>query len=188
MIFLDKIFIVKNVVVTVPKKEVRICLPFLGKQSFEIRTKLCKFVSLHFPQCKLQVIFNSNNRLRNFFSFKDKIPLSVRSQVLYRYTCDCCKAIYIGKTRRHYGVRVLEHLGISLATGVNYTFNPNNNNNTAILNHINNTSCRGKEENFRIIGSAKTDQLLCIKETLLIHKNKPNINTNERSTPIYLFE
>ena len=71
------------------------------------------------------------------------------------------------KTRRHYGVRVLEHLGISLA-GVNYTFNPNNNNNTAILNHINHTSCSGKEENFRIIGSAKTDRLLCIKETLLI--------------------
>ena len=76
----------------------------------------------------------------------------------------------------------------SLATGVNYTFNPNNNNNTAILNHINHTSCRGKEENFRIIGNAKTDGLLCIKETLLIHKNKPKINTNERSTPIYLFE
>ena len=169
MIFLDKIFIVKDVV-TVPKIEVRICLPFFGKQSLEIRTKLCKFVSLHFPQCKLQVIFNSNNRLRNFFSFKDKIPLSVRSHVLYRYTCDCCKAIYIGKTRCHYGVCVLEHLGISLATGANYTFNPNNNNDIAILNHINYTSCRGKEENFRIIGSAKTDQLLCIKETLLIHK------------------
>ena len=57
MIFLDKTFIVKDVVVTVPKKEVRICLPFLGKQSFEIRMKLCKFVSLHFSQCKLQVIF-----------------------------------------------------------------------------------------------------------------------------------
>ena len=43
-----------------------------------------------------------------------------------------------------------------------------------------------KEEHFCIIGSAKTDQLLCIKETL-IHKNIPKINTNERSTPIYLF-
>ena len=116
------------------------------------------------------------------------MPLSVRPRVLYRYTCGCCKAVYIGKTRRHYGVRVFEHLGISLTTGVNYTFNPNNNNITAILNHINHTSCRGKEENVCIIGSAKTDQLLCIKETLLIHKNKPKINTNERSTPIYLFE
>ena len=110
------------------------------------------------------------------------------SHVLYHYTCDSCKAIYIGKTRRHYGVRVFEHLGISLATGANYTCNPKNNNNTAILNHINHTSCRGKEEHFRTLGSAKTDQLLCIMETLLIHKNKPKINTNERSTHIYLFE
>ena len=123
-------------------------------------------------------------RLSNFFSFKDKIPLSV----VYRYTCDCCKVIYIGKTRRHYGVHVFEHWGSSLLRVFNYTFNPNNNNNTAILNHINHTSCRGKEETFRIIGSAETDKLLFIKETLLIHKNKPKINTNERSTPVYLFE
>ena len=45
-----------------------------------------------------------------------------------------------------------------------------------------------KRENVRIIGNAKTDQLLCIKETLLIHKNKPKINTNKRRTPNYLFE
>ena len=50
--FLDKIFIVKKVVITVPKKELRICLPFLGKQSFDIKTKLSKFVSKNFPQCQ----------------------------------------------------------------------------------------------------------------------------------------
>ena len=81
-----------------------------------------------------------------------------------------------------------EYLGNSLATGKKYTFNPNNSNNTAILNHINLSSCIGKEDNFQIIGSAKSDQLLCIKETLLIHKNKPNINTNEHGAPIYLFD
>ena len=187
-IFLDKIFIKKDVVATVSKKELRICLPFLGKNSFELRKKLYQFTTSYFPQCKLRIIFNSNNRLRNFFSFKDKIPLSVRSHILYQYTCDGCKAIYIGKTRRHYGVRTLEHLGISRLTGNKYSFNPNNNNNTAILNHINTGNCVGKKDNFRIIGCAKNDQLLCIKETLLIHKNKPKINTNERSTSIYLFE
>ena len=186
--FLDKIFIVKKVVTTVPKKELRICLPFLGKQSLEIKSKLCKFMSKNFPQCKLQVIFNSNNRIRNFFNFKDKIPLNVRSHILYRYTCDGCKAIYIGKTRRHYLVRVFEHLGLSLLTHNKYTYNPQNVNNTAVLNHINCKKCVGKQENFKIIGSAKTDFLLCIKETLIIHKNKPKINTNERSVPLYLFE
>ena len=187
--FLDKVFTVKKVIATVPKKKVRICLPFLGKQSFEIRTKLCKFMSKNFPQCQLEVIFNSGNRLRNSFSFKDKIPLNVRSHILYRYTCDGCNSIYLGKTRRHYMVRIFEHLGISLATGKKFTFNPLNKNNSAILSHINcKTKCIGKEENFKIIGSARTDPLLCIKETLIIHKNKPKINTSYGSVPIYLFE
>ena len=186
--FLDKLFIVKKIVTTVPKKEIRICLPFFGKSSLELRKSLNKIVASHFPQCKLNVIFNSNNRLKNFFNFKDKVPLRCRSHILYRYTCDGCNAIYIGKTRRHYLVRIYEHLGISLATGKRFTFNPKNGNNTAILNHINRSECIGNHENFQIIGSAKTDSLLCIKETLLIHKNKPAINTNERSTPIYLFE
>ena len=186
--FLDKIFIVKKVIITVPKKELRICLPFLGKQSFDIKTKLSKFVSKNFPQCKLQIIFNSNSRIRNFFTFKDKIPLSVRSHILYRYTCDGCNAVYIGKTRRHYLVRVFEHLGTSLLTHKKYTYNPLNINNTAILNHINCKKCAGNQNNFKIIGSAKNDYLLCLKETLLIHKDKPKINTNERSVPLYLFE
>ena len=151
-------------------------------------TRLCKFVSSHFPQCKLRVIFNCSNRLRNFCSFKDKIPLSVRSHILYRYTCDDCNAIYVGKTRRHYLVRVFEHLGVSLATHKKYTFNSQNNNNTAILNHINCKKCLGNQDNFKIIGSAKNDFLLCIKETLLIHKDKPKNNTNDGSARIYLFE
>ena len=187
-IFLDKIFIAKKVVLTVPKKELRICLPFLGKQSLEIKTKLSRFLSKNFPQCKPQVIFKSNNRLKNFFSFKDKIPLNVRSNLLYQYTCDGCNAIYIGKTKRHYLVRVFEHLGISLKTHNKYTYNPQNGNNTAILNHINCKKCVGNQKLFKIIGSAQNDFHLCIKESLLIHKNKPKINTNDRSVPLYLFE
>ena len=145
-------------------------------------------IATHLPQVKLLVIFNSNNRLRNFFSFKDKIPISVRSHILYRYTCDGCNAVYIGKTRRHYKVRIFEHLGLSLATGKKFTYNPQNVNNSAILSHVNCKKCIGNEENFKIIGCARTDTLLCIKETLLLHKNKPKINTNDGSAATYLFE
>ena len=98
-IFLDKLFTVKKVVITVPRKEVRICLPFLGKQSFELRKRLSKIVATLFPQCKLNVIFNSNNRLRNFLNFKDKIPIRCCSHIMYRYTCDGCNAIYISGKR-----------------------------------------------------------------------------------------
>ena len=188
-VFLDKIFVPKKKLITVPKKELRISLPFLGKQSLQVRKSLTKFIGKNFPFCKLQVTFNSNNRLRNFLNFKDKLPISVRSHVLYRYTCDGCNAVYLGKTRRHYGVRVFEHLGISLLTHKKYTYNPSNVNNSAILNHINvNNICKGKESNFKIIGSCKTDLTLSLKESLLINKEKPNLNISDRSMPIYLFE
>ena len=189
--FLDRIFTEKKVIADdTPKTEVRICLPFLGKISLESRTKLKNFVKTSFPTVKLQVVFNSPNRLRNFFSFKDKIPLSARSHILYQFSCGTCNGTYIGKTERHYGVRVFEHLGISLLTHKNYTYNPNNSNNSGILNHINHkhTKCIGNEENFKIIGCAKTDYSLRIKEALLIHKCDPKINTDKGSVPIHLFE
>ena len=71
-VFFNKIFIPKQIITTiseqiittVPKKKVRICLPFWGKYSFKTRSKLKEFVNSYFPQCKSQVIFNSNNRLR----------------------------------------------------------------------------------------------------------------------------
>ena len=47
---------------------------------------------------------------------------------------------------------------------------------------------RQDPDNFEIIGSAKNDYQLCIKETLLIHKDNPKISTNDGSIPIYLFE
>ena len=121
------------------------------------------------------------------FGFKDKVPNNVRSHLLYRYTCDGCNAIYIGKTRRHYMVRVFEHLGLSMRTHKKFTYNPKNGNNSAILNHVNCQGCVGKEENFKIIGSATTDYHLCLKESLLIQKYKPRINTNENSIPLKLF-
>ena len=48
-LFLDKIFIAKKAVLTVPQKELSICLPFLGKQSLELKSKLQEFVYKYYP-------------------------------------------------------------------------------------------------------------------------------------------
>ena len=187
-LFLEKIFVAKQVFLTVPQKELRICLPYLGKQSLELKSKMQKFVHKYFPQCKIQVIFKCNNRFQSFLGFKDKVPNNLRSHLLYKYTCNSCKAIYIGKTRRHYLVRVFEHLGISLRTHKKFTYNPNNKCNSAILNHVNCKKCVGDVQNFKIIGSATNDFQLKIKESLLIRKNKPTINGADQSVPLELFE
>ena len=134
------------------------------------------------------MIFKCNNRFQSFLGFKDKVPNNLRSHLLYKYTCNSCKAIYIGKTRRHYLVRVFEHLGISLRTHKKFTYNPNNKCNSAILNHVNCKKCVGDVQNFKIIGSATKDFQLKIKESLLIRKNKPTINGADQSVPLELFE
>ena len=179
-------FVAKMAYFTVPRKELSVCLPFLGKQSLELKNKLSRFASKYFPTCRIKVIFKCDKRLKSFLRFKDRVPLNVRSHLLYRYTCDGCNAIYIGKTRRHYLVRVFEHLGISIRTHKKFTYNPQNGNNSAILNHVNCKKCVGKEENFQIIGSASNDYHLCLKESLLIQKCKPRINTSEKSVPLKL--
>ena len=38
--FLDKMFETKRIVTTVSKRELRICLPFLGKESLKIKSNL----------------------------------------------------------------------------------------------------------------------------------------------------
>ena len=163
-LFFDKVFSKKTSVdnFNVPKKVVKINLPFMGKDSLRIRTKFTNIVRNYFPMCKLQISLNSTCRLGNFFRFKDKVPLNARSLILYKFLCNGCNFVYLGKSKRHYLVHVFEHLGISLATGKRYSYNCKNNDNTAVLNHINNDTCNATLNNFRIIGCAKNDYLLCL--------------------------
>ena len=130
----------------------------------------------------------SVNRLGSFFSFKDRVPLNARSLVLYKFQCSRCNSAYAGKTKRHFLVRTFEHLGISLKTGINYKYNPNNKNNTTVLNHINCGNCEATVDDFRIIGSARNDYTLCLKESLVIQLHKFNLNKNVKSMPLYLFD
>ena len=50
---------------SVPKKELVITLPYLGKMSKIVKTRLTKTMNKDIKFCKLRVIFQINNRLRN---------------------------------------------------------------------------------------------------------------------------
>ena len=52
----------------------------------------------------------------NFFTFKDKIPVFLRSGIVYKFKCGGCNATYYGKTKRHLKIRTCEHLGVSALT------------------------------------------------------------------------
>ena len=61
--FLNKIYSKKEVVTTVPKKELSIILPFLGSVSWKIRNDLLRSLETNVPFCKLKIIFKTSKRL-----------------------------------------------------------------------------------------------------------------------------
>ena len=82
-----------------------------------VKTRLTMTMNKHMKFCKLRVIFQTNNRLRNYFRFKYFVPETLRSSLIYKFSCRSCTASYIGKTYKHFKVKVSEHQGVSPRTG-----------------------------------------------------------------------
>ena len=108
-IFFNDMFIQLPQIPTLPKIELIIILPYLGKISPIVKTRLTKTMNKHIKFSKLRVIFQTNNRLRNHFSFKDFVPETLQSSLIYKVSCGNCTVSHIGKTYRHFKVGVSEH-------------------------------------------------------------------------------
>ena len=115
--FLNKIFIDKKVYALAPKKELVCVLPFIGKKSLQLRSKLVKSVQNNLSFCHLKVVFQSPRKFCTLFRFKDTLNKKIRSDLVYRYSCSSFNATYYGKTYRHFFTRAAEHMGISNLTG-----------------------------------------------------------------------
>ena len=95
--FLDRVLTAKIVVSTLLKKDLMIVLPYLGKLSLQIRTRINCVMKSKLPYCNSRRAFQTKCRL------------------LFKY--GSCNATYYGKTNRHFKVRMCEHLGVSALTG-----------------------------------------------------------------------
>ena len=98
---------------TVPKKQLYLVLPFMGKMSALVKFGLARSLHKRLPFCKVKIAFKTSNRLKNYFSFKDVVPEPLRYCQIYNFTCGSCNASYSGKNFRHVKVRVSEHEGVS---------------------------------------------------------------------------
>ena len=91
-------------------------LPFIGKKSLQLRSKLVKSVQNNLSFCHLKVVFKSPYKLHTLFRFKDTLNKKIRPHPVYRYSCSSCNATYYGKTYRHFFTRAAEHMSISNLT------------------------------------------------------------------------
>ena len=114
------------------KKGLLLSLPYLRIISLQTRTKLQQALKGVLDCCKLEIVFNSQISLSNYFRYKDPTPKDLISGVVYKFQCCLCKESYYGENIRHLDVRSGEHMGVSPLTGKKVK--PSNN--SAICDHL----------------------------------------------------
>ena len=85
--FLNKKFKPISPVLTVPKKELNIVLPYLGKNSLILKTNIVKAFRKKLGFCKVKVIFKTASTLKSYFRFKNVVPEVLLSCQIYKFTC-----------------------------------------------------------------------------------------------------
>ena len=115
-LFLNRILILKEKVPTDEKKPLPLVLPYIGTISLQTGTKLQKPIKGVLNCCRLQVIFESQNKLCNNFRVKDPVPQVLTLGMVCKFQCRLCNEFYYVECIRQLTVRSGEHISISPLT------------------------------------------------------------------------
>ena len=179
---LKKLYTPKDVDPNVPKTNVFVKLQLLGRNLFQIRKKPQKLFSDKLTSCNLKIVVTSPVRVK---SFKDKLSKMLLSGLAYQFKCGGCNATYYGKTKRHFKVRICEHLGISFLTAKKVKID--NNKLMVIQEHLLCCNYSPSFDDFSILTRESNDFKLKIMESLLIARDKSIFNKADSSLPLELF-
>ena len=135
---------------------------------------------------KFRIICVNKFTIGSFFNYKDKLPPSMLSSVIYHFRCatECASGAYVGMTSRNLYKRVAEHAGRSYRTNKLLSHPPH----SSIREHTGNSQCSSPVNinNFKVISSSSHQSDLRIIESLYIHKLKPPLNNTVSSYPLQL--
>ena len=106
------------------------------------------------------------------------------SKVVYKYTCGRCNFSYYSEMDRHLRVRAGEHIGLSLLTFKKCKFSKE----SAVRDHLLFCDNDPSFEEFSVLGKASSEFYLEIKESLLIKRDTPNLNTVDQYLLFYFFK
>ena len=160
--FLDRVMSTNAATRSTTNSDSRPCtliIPFLGKASkileYRMRSLCRKYNITH------RILYKPF-KVGAYFSLKSRCPKLLQSMIVYKVTCSVDQNVaYIGKTKRHLGLRMKEH------TLPSSSF-------SAVFQHIATCNC---SPNFTIIKSCTDEYELSIMEALFIREQKPSLNT-----------
>ena len=158
---------------TVPKKELKMFLPFLGPMSDQLKKTIVSHVSRFYPGIDLKIIYRRGKKLQSFFNYKDTFPLACKSGVVYYSKCEKCgpSVAYMGKTINSLYER-FHQPGMGHLNSTNTS--------SAFLRHIvetNDPDCKFVFENVKILEACKYDEQLRFIESILLKYEKQTLNT-----------
>ena len=122
--------------------------------------------------------------LSNVSCFKNRLPYDLMSCVAYKFQCGRCNVYYYGETDRHLKIRSGEHIGISQLTFKHVKPSAE----SLIRDHLLFCNHDPSFGDFTILAQGTNNFLLEIKESLLIKRDKPILNKNISSAPLFLFD
>jgi len=162
------------------KRDLFVKIPYLGILGYRSKRWIKSLIGRYYPQINIRVIFTSKFRIQNFFKFKDKLPLSVVSSVVYQYNCGQCSATYIGETRKQLKVRICQHQMKSFRTNsMLASITP-----SKIAEHMINYDHQINYNSFKILSSCDNPFDQKILESIYIDRFKPNLNDHSSSVEL----
>ena len=81
--FFDKSFKKRVTIATAPKETLRLVLSYFGTQSLRLKKRLNDLLKEQIPSGKLEMVFRTTQRMSSCFRFKDAIPHSLLSGIIY---------------------------------------------------------------------------------------------------------
>ena len=139
-------------------------LPYVGPFSIVVQNRLHKLLKCYCNNLDVKPAFSSF-KIRNMFSVKGPVPVDLRSNVVYKFTCASCNSCYVSKTSRHLSTRIREQL--------------NRDRTSHIFQHIQQSKARCNScsaECFEVIDHATNKFQVKIKEALYISWEQPSLN------------
>ena len=122
------------------------------------------------------ILIDTTFNFEKLFQYKEQQEKLQKFGVVYEIQCSCGSK-YIGQTRRNLITRLKEH---------NSNCSPNQE--TDVTKHlIENSNHNINFNNVKILAQSNNWRKLLIKETLLIQYHSPNLNSDQSSTSLYMF-
>ena len=147
-------------------------LPYIGNVSNQIQKEIRQFI--YKTKRFKYIMTHSTTTIGQKFQYKDQQSLLHITGAVYQLSCTCGKS-YIGQTKRNLKFRFNEH-------------KPSNSYKSDISKHLLENSSHLIDFNQpKILARDNNWRKLKIKETLFIQKLHPQLNIDETSHPLFLF-